>query len=324
MSAMHGMVLVIVFLAVAGFSYGLASLVLRPRLATRPLRGGTLVGGPVKAGEAPGEAWLERIAAIAAPLAKLALPKDGWDSSTLRLRFLNAGLRHASWPTLYFAIKAGLALALPALLILLVGMGSMTWVEKLISQQGSKPVLLMVLLLASVGYYLPNLALSMRIHAHQRELFEAFPDAIDLVIVCIEAGLALDAAIARTAEEMRLRSPALADELHLVGLELRVGASRATALRNLALRTGLDEANALVAMLLQADRFGSSIAESLRVHAEALRTRRRLLAEEAAAKIPLKLLFPLIFCIFPSLMLVLVGPAAISIYRVFLKNIVGQ
>jgi tight adherence protein C len=144
---------------------------------------------------------------------------------------------------------------------------------------------------------------------------------MDLIIVCIEAGLGLDAAIARTGQEMRLRSPALAGELHLVTLELRVGVSREQALQNLALRTGLDEVASLVTMLRQADRFGTSIAESLRVHADSLRTRRRQRAEEAAAKIPLKLLFPLIFCIFPSLMLVLLGPAVISIYRIFLKNL---
>jgi tight adherence protein C len=320
MNTLHGIFLAVVFLAVSGFSYGLASLILRPRLSEQRLAG--TVGAPAHLPGSASEAWLARVVAVARPLAKLALPADGWDSSALRIRFLNAGLRHNNWPILYFAAKAGLALVLPALTML--ALSHQPWVANLLNQQGNKLALLMLLILASTGYYLPNVLLSLRIRTHQRELFEAFPDAIDLIIVCIEAGLGLDAAIARSAEELRLRSPALADELHLVGLELRVGASRTLALRNLALRTGLEEAASLVAMLLQADRFGSSIADSLRVHADSLRTRRRMLAEEAAAKIPLKLLFPLIFCIFPSLMLVLVGPAAINIYRVFLKNIVGH
>lgn len=307
--------LVTLFLAVSGFTYGLVWLVMRSRIISHRLQGGsaTVAGSPTS-----GEQWLSRMAEVAAPLAKLARPAEGWESSRLRIRFMNAGLRHASAPMLYFAAKAGLALALPVLLMISQGIGisSLKW--------NSDAMLFVLLLLATIGYYLPNLWLSLRVKSHQLELFEAFPDAIDMIIVCIEAGLGLDAAIARTGEEMRMRSPALADELHLVSLELRVGASRIEALHNLSLRTGLDEVAALVAMLQQADRFGSSIAESLRVHAEDLRTRRRQKAEEAAAKIPLKLLFPLIFCIFPSLMVVLVGPAAINIYRVFLKNIVGQ
>ncbi len=120
-----------------------------------------------------------------------------------------------------------------------------------------------------------------------------------------------------------LRSPKLAEELTLVGLELRVGASRERALRNLAARTGLDEISSFVAMMLQADRFGTSVAESLRVHADTLRVRRRQRAEEMAAKIPLKMLFPLIFCIFPSLLLVLMGPAVVQVYRILLPTMGG-
>ena len=321
MSTVQGFFLGILFLAVSGASYGVAALLLRPRAALPVGNASDLTSGP---GSNDSDTWLTRIAAVAAPLAKLALPGAGWDTSALRIRFLNAGLRHGSWPTLFFGAKAALALGLPAIGMVAMGVINQPWVTQLLARQGSTPVLLALLLLASIGYYLPNLLLTLRTKRHQLELFEAFPDAIDLIIVCIEAGLGLDAAIARTAEELRLRSPAFADELHLVGLELRVGASRTLALRNLALRTGLEEAASLVAMLLQADRFGTSIADSLRVHADGLRTRRRLRAEEAAAKMPLKLLFPLIFFIFPSLMLVLIGPAAINIYRVFLKNVVAH
>ncbi len=141
--------------------------------------------------------------------------------------------------------------------------------------------------------------------------------------VCVEAGLGLDEAIGRVSEEIGLSSPVLSDELHLVALELRAGGGREKPLRNLALRTGVDEIDMLVATLIQSDRFGTSVGNALRVHSESLRTKRRLIAEEEAAKVPVKLLFPLIFCIFPSLLLVLMGPAVISIYRALLPALAG-
>ncbi|HJV62052.1 MAG TPA: type II secretion system F family protein, partial [Albitalea sp.] len=140
----------------------------------------------------------------------------------------------------------------------------------------------------------------------------------DLMTVCVEAGLGTEAALVRVADDMQFKSPALCEELRLVNLELRAGADRERALRNLAIRTGVDEVDGFVTMISQAERFGTSIAASLRVHSDMLRTRRKQRAEEAAAKIGLKLLFPLIFFIFPSLMLVLMGPAVIQLYRILL------
>jgi tight adherence protein C len=313
MNTMQISFLTLLFLTVSGLVFGLLWLSLRPGISEGRLN--VALGGITGTRANTGQEWLSKIASLTTPLASLALPEAGWESSGLRIRFMNAGLRHRSIPILYFAAKAALALGLPLVLMLVLGLSPLSW--------GSNAILAGILLLASLGYYLPNVLLSLRINAYQRDLFEAFPDAMDLIIVCIEAGLGLDAAIARAGEEMRIRSPSLAAELHLVTLELRVGVSREQALHNLALRTGLEEVGALVTMLRQADRFGTSIAESLRVHAESLRTRRRLRAEEAAAKIPLKILFPLIFCIFPSLMLVLLGPAVISIHHIFLKNLAG-
>ena len=156
------------------------------------------------------------------------------------------------------------------------------------------------------------------------EVQDGLPDALDLMTVCVEAGLGLDAAMNRAASEIGLRSEALQEELNLVALELRVGVKRELALRNLALRTGVDDVASFVAMIVQADRFGTNVAEALRIQGETMRTHRRLRAEERAAKIPLKLLFPLIFFIFPSLMLVLMGPAMISIYRVLLPTMGGN
>lgn len=266
-------------------------------------------------GKTVGE-WEHTIVELAGPLAKLALPSEGWENSVLRTRFIHAGYHARSVPLVYFAAKTVLALALPAVLLVYVGLSRL--------ELGDNITLAALLGLATLGYYIPNVVLARMIALRQRELFESFPDAVDLMTVCVEAGLGLDAAMARVGEEMRLRSPTLADELNLVNLELRAGRTREQALRNLALRTGVEEIEALVSMLVQADRFGVSVAASLRVHSDTLRTTRRLRAEEAAAKIALKLLFPLIFFIFPSLLLVLMGPAFINIYRVLLPALAGQ
>ena len=262
------------------------------------------------------EQWVGRVANATKSFAKLSLPDAGYETSTLRRRFLNAGIRGASAPTAYFGAKTVLALSLPmaAFAVLALTRTSLQGVE-----------LLGVLLVASaIGYYAPNYLLQKAIVLRQREIFENFPDALDLMTVCMEAGLGTEAALSKVAEDMVHKSPTLSEELRLVNLELRAGASRERALRNLALRTGVEEVEGFVAMINQADRFGTSIAQSLRVHSATVRTRRRQKAEETAAKIPLKLLFPLIFCIFPALMLVIMGPAVIQMIRVVMPMMSGQ
>lgn len=251
-----------------------------------------------------------------AAFARPSLPKEAWEKSPLRLRFYNAGFRTTTAPITYFGAKTVLTFVLPVVLLLSVGATGV--------HLEATPLLASLVLLAGVGYYLPNVVLAHIISRRQRGLFEAFPDALDLMRVCVEAGLGMDAAIERVGREMALESRALSEEFHLVSLELRAGASRADALRNLALRVALEDIDAMVATLVQADRFGTSVAESLRVHSETLRTKRRLIAEEAAAKLPVKLLVPLIFCVFPALLTVLLGPAAISVYRILLPRITGQ
>lgn len=247
---------------------------------------------------------------------RVLMPEEGWENSTLRTQFMNAGFRGESVLLVYFGVKSLLTLLFPLLLAMYLGVGQLS--------VDMNRIVVLVLMMAALGYLLPNVYLARRIALRKRELFEALPDALDLMTVCVEAGLALDAAIARVGDEMRLRCRALADELHLAKLELRAGATRERALRNIALRTGVEDIDSLVAMLVQTDRFGTSIADSLRVHADGLRTRRRLMAEEAAAKIPVKLLMPLIFCVFPSLLLVLMGPAYISIYRALVPAMSGN
>jgi tight adherence protein C len=160
----------------------------------------------------------------------------------------------------------------------------------------------------------------LRDRRRRRALAQAFPDLLDLLVVCLEAGLGMDAAIARVGADMALHAPELAAELEQVSLELRAGAGRQAALRAMAQRTGLHELQALAAVLAQAERFGTGVAASLRQHAAELRLRRRQLAEERAARLALKLLFPLIFCIFPSLLLVLLGPASIQVRQALLSG----
>jgi tight adherence protein C len=260
--------------------------------------------------------WSEKIVQLASPLAKLSLPTEGWEQSPLRLRFIHAGYRGNGPIAIYFAAKTGLAILFPAVVyvyVLFAGAKLALSVE-----------LAILLTAATIGYYLSNIVLSRLVFVRQREIFEAFPDAADLLLVCIESGLGLDAALVKVTEEIRTRSAILSDEFHLVNLELRAGSTRDKALRNLALRTGVEEVNTFVTMLVQADRFGTSIGDSLRVFSDELRTRRRMRAEELAAKIPLKLLFPLAFCIFPALLCVLLGPAFIQVYRILLPTMAGQ
>jgi tight adherence protein C len=259
--------------------------------------------------------WAERVAKVAKPLTKLSVPDEGWEKSTLRTRFMNAGWRNPVAPTLYFASKTALALATPSL-IALVGVASG------LALPGGE-YLFLLLFGATLGYYLPNIALARIAERRQREIFETIPDALDLLTVCVEAGLSLERALVKVAAEIHIKSVTLAQEFQLVLMEMRAGFSKEKALRNFALRSGVDDVDTLVAMLVQSERFGTSVGDSLRVYSENLRSKRRVMAEECAAKIGLKLLFPLIFCIFPTLMMVLLGPAAIQISRVLGPGLTG-
>lgn len=250
--------------------------------------------------------------AVIDPMSRLAAPDKEEEISRFRERFIRAGLRDSNAPLWFFATKAVLALIVPLAVLLLVQI----WAPK----TSGLTSLLLAFIASAVGYYLPNYGVDTLVRRRQREIIEAFPDALDLLVVCVEAGLGLDLAIARVAEEIGMRSKVLSDELKLVGLDLRVGSSRERALTNFAGRTDLEEISTFVTMLLQAERFGTSLADSLRVHADTLRTKRRLRAEEEAAKIALKMLFPLIFFIFPTLLLVLMGPGMIQIYRIMIPT----
>jgi tight adherence protein C len=174
---------------------------------------------------------------------------------------------------------------------------------------------------AVAGYLLPDMWLTWRVSARQRLLRRALPDGLDLLVICVEAGLGLDQALLRVAQELNVAHPELSDELQLVNLEMRVGKTRLDAMRELARRTGLDDIKALVSMLIQTERFGTSVAQSLRVHSDDLRMKRRQRAEEMAAKTTVKMVPALVFFIFPALMVVILGPAIIAIMRQLMPNL---
>ena len=312
MTMMQIIYLVIIFIAVAGGVFGLMRL-LTPNLMQSRLN--QIASDHTTSPLNEPNPWEQVANKIAGPFATVSLPREGWENSPLRTRFMHAGYRSQSVPFFYFGGKTLLALLFPGIFFFYTSIRGL--------EINHNVSLIVFFSLVIAGYYLPNLALAHIIKIRQRDLFENFPDAIDLMTVCVEAGLGLDAAMKKVGEEMYVKCKPLAEEFHLVNLEMRAGRSRDQALRNLGSRTGVEEIEGLVAMLIQADRFGTSIASSLRVHSDMLRTKRRLRAEEAAAKIALKLLFPLILFIFPALFVVIVGPAIINISRVLLPALSG-
>ena len=260
--------------------------------------------------------WVKTVVGLAGPLARLSIPQGKWENSPLRVKFINAGIRDANAPIIFYAAKTLLPLVLAAAAYITL---------ELTGQSLERNTLMFVLLvMAMIGCYLPNIALSRAIKARKLELFDNFPDAADLMLVCVEAGLGLDAALVRVADEMKIKSRVLTEEIHLTNLETRAGSTREKALRNLGLRTGVDEINTFATMLSQADKFGTSIGESLRVFSDDLRHKRQIRAEELAAKLPTKMLFPLVMCIFPAISMVILGPAGVQIYRVILPMLGGQ
>jgi tight adherence protein C len=306
--------LALVFLVASGIPIA-AYFALRRNVAQRRLE--SLVGSaPVGTAQRPdaGNAWVRTIAKAATPLAKLSVPDEGWETSALRRRFMQAGLRSPNAPIFFFAIKTLMAFGLPLVF----------WLVRVFSATGmpANKFFFLIALLSGIGFYLPNLILNRMIAKRQEEIFENFPDAIDLLTICVEAGLSLEAALNRVAAELEIKSEVLAEELQLVCLEFRAGSGKERALRNLALRTGVEDIDTLVAMLVQSEKFGTSIGESLRIHSEMLRVKRQQRAEERAAKVAVKLIFPLVLCIFPAILVVVAGPAMIRIVKV-LPTLVG-
>lgn len=316
LDSMHMLLLAGLFAVVFGAVFA-AMLLFSPRDMRRRIEQAGGANLPMsEPGSMPtGSAWLEKLAEISQPISKLSVPTEGWENSALRVQMMNAGWRTQGAAALYFAAKTLLALALPLI--------ALAWLVNTSLAAQQYVLMALLALLGAIGYYMPNFVLTRRIAWRKRAIFEDFPDALDLLTVCVEAGLSLDAALVKVAGEIELRSPVVASELQLMLLEMRSGFTKEKALRNLSLRTGVEDVDSFCAMLVQAERFGTSIGASLRVLSDTLRTRRRMRAEEQASKIALKLLFPLIFCIFPALLTVLLGPAFIHIYRILLPTLSG-
>jgi len=228
---------------------------------------------------------------------------DGADA--MRTGLVRAGFRRADAPLIFMGSKILTAVALP---LVWMAFGYAT-------ARSVGNVMLFSVLMAFVGFYLPTIYIAMRQRQRHAEILSSLPDGLDLMVVCVEAGLGLGAALQRVGVEIRLGSPQLSEELSLVNQEMQTGIARTDALRNLAERTGVDDVYSLVAMLIQTDRLGTSVAQSLRAHAESMRTRRRQRAEQMARKASIKLAFPLVFLIFPALLVIILGPAGIQLLK---------
>jgi tight adherence protein C len=240
----------------------------------------------------------ERIEQALDPLSK-ALPLSPTDTNRTRAWLIEAGYREARHMTIYQGIRV---------LFAVVGFVSVL----LISGVKSPPLLVG---LTGLGFFIPRFFLKRMIKERQTRIRLGMPDALDLTVICVEAGLSLDQAMMRVGEDLKHAHAELSDEFYLMNLELRAGKPRAEALRNLYNRTGVDDIKALVTTLVQTDRFGTSIAQALRVHSDSLRTERRQRAEEQAAKTTIKMVPPLVVFVLPSIIIVTLGPAIIQLYR---------
>ena len=237
------------------------------------------------------------------------LPKSPKEMTRLRRRLLAAGI-HSFGAAVFYAISELTLPFLFAAIPLKLLIGPTAWIFAVLS--------------AMLGYMMPGLILGRLIATQKRKIENGLPDALDLMIICVEAGCGLDQAILKSSEELEISYPELASELKLITTEVRAGKPRIEAFKNFAARTRVDDVRSLVAMLVQTDRFGTSIAQALRTHAEVSRTKRRQRAEEKAAKIGVKLVFPLVFFLFPAFYVVTLGPAIIQFVRVFFGQVVNR
>lgn len=253
---------------------------------------------------------IQAIVAKAAPaLSKPLKPQSEAELGALRLKLLNAGYRGENAVQMYLAIKFACLLAVALiggpLLLMKYGMTQNGWMA--------------VILAAGAGFYLPGIVLGQIRKRRADQIFTGLPDVLDLMVVCVEAGLGLDAAMRRVCNEMAAAFPVLCEEVQIANFQIQMGRARKDVLHDLGIRTGVNDMKALAAVLIQAERFGSSIATALRVQSESMRTRRRQLAEEKAAKTAVQLIIPLVLFIFPGIFIVLVGPAGIQISQNFVK-----
>jgi tight adherence protein C len=242
------------------------------------------------------------------------VPQSPKDVTVMRRRLIRAGIRDENALKILYGAKATLGIALP----LLVGAS----VAGSATDSGNK--IAAILVAVCVGFFGPNEYVRKLATKRQHEIARGLPNALDLLVVCVESGLGLDQAILQVSKELEHAHPEISEEFGFVNLELKAGKRRVEALRNLAERTGVDDLKKLVAVLIQADRFGTGVAQSLRAHADFMRIQARQVAEEKAAKLGVKLIFPIFFCILPSLFIVTVGPVAMKIVRELIPMMQGM
>jgi len=231
------------------------------------------------------------------------------DAGATRQFLMQAGYPDPSAVSIYWASRFTLAASLAIASLLTLPLFDIPFFQ----------ILLGVIWLTALGWVGPTFYVRSRLKARQKEVQKALPDMLDMLVVCVEAGLGLNQAIVRVADEIDHVSPVMSEQLAIVNLEMRAGTPREEALKNLAERTGLVDIRSLVSMLIQTDRFGTSVADALRVHSETMRTKRRQRAEEAAAKTTIKLVFPLVLFVFPAMFVVVLGPSVIAIFRMFVQ-----
>jgi tight adherence protein C len=299
-----GMLAYTVLIGTAVFALSMGAWALVGVLASPLRRRLARLGGSDSAGTARGGFFIDRIR----PLFPYLVPGKEEERSRIGNLLTYAGFRSASAMPLFYASKALLTLGLPFLIFLAAPFFP--------AMSGAK-VIMVALIGATLGFVLPGIWLDRRARARQRELRASFPDALDLLVVCVESGLGLAPALQRVADDLVISAPELGGELALVNAEMRAGVERTQALKNLATRTGLDDIKGLVALLVQTMRFGTGVADALRVYSEEFRDKRMQAAEEEAAKIGTKMIFPLVMCLWPAFFLVAVGPAVIRLVDVF-------
>jgi tight adherence protein C len=249
----------------------------------------------------------QAITDLAKNIADPMMPKTQLEQSELRIKLANAGFRSESAAAVYSGIRlASLAVFFVISLIIVIPMSESMFTK-----------LKYLVAITGFGFYLPSIILWWIRSKRQQEIFLTLPDALDLMVVCVESGLGLDAAMRRVCDEMKDHAKVLGEEISLANFQLQMGRPKREVLHDLGVRTGVDDVRSLAAILIQADRFGSSVAQALRVQSESMRVRRRQIAEEKAAKTAVQMLFPLILFIFPAIFVVLVGPAAIQIMEGF-------
>ncbi|APG29009.1 hypothetical protein A7E78_03490 [Syntrophotalea acetylenivorans] len=249
---------------------------------------------------------------VTQPINELIAPRSGDIAKRSRLRLIQAGYRSKHSYQYFFTAKVLLALLLPVLYLAATAFHAFSLVR-----------ILLVVLLLVIGFGLPDSIVGIISRSRQKRITKALPDALDLMVICVEAGLGLDMTFKRVGDEIRPICSDLSDEFALTNLEVRAGKNRADCFKNMSLRTGVPEINNLMTILVQTNRFGTSLAKALRVHSDAMRIKRRQIAEEVAAKSTVKLIFPLVCFIFPAIFVVLIGPGVIRIIKVLFPAMGG-